>query len=70
MVHARRVEEARAKGKSRDAKRARSFDGGSSKNRLEIQEKPRFKKWVSNQVPSKFPRTSGLKKLYLLIMQK
>ena len=31
MVHARRVEEARAKIKSRDAKRERSFDGGSSK---------------------------------------
>ena len=30
------VEEARAKRKSRDAKRARLFDGGSSKNRLEI----------------------------------
>ncbi|TMX04496.1 hypothetical protein EJD97_008246 [Solanum chilense] len=38
------VEEARAKQKSKDAKRARSFDGGSSKNRLEIHDKPRFKK--------------------------
>ena len=28
MVYARSVEEARAKQKSRDAKRARSFDGG------------------------------------------
>ena len=45
--------------KNRDAKRARSFDGGSSKNRLEIQDKPRFKKWDSNQVPSRFPRASG-----------
>ena len=35
MVYARRVEEARAKPKSRHAKRERSFDGGSSKNRLE-----------------------------------
>ena len=25
-------------------------------NRLEIQEKPRFKKWVSNKVSSKFPK--------------
>ena len=32
------VEEARSRRKSRDAKRARSFDGGSSKNRLEIQD--------------------------------
>ena len=28
-------------------------------NRLEIQDKPKFKKRVSNQVPSKFPRASG-----------
>ena len=54
MVHARRVEEARDKRKSRDAKRAKSFDGGSSKNMLEIQDKSRFKKNVSSQVPSKF----------------
>ena len=36
MVHSKHVEEARAKRKSRDAKRAISFDGGSSKERLEI----------------------------------
>ncbi len=51
MVHARRAEEARGKRKSRDAKRSRSFYGSSSKNRLEIQDKPRFKKQVYNQVP-------------------
>ena len=59
MVHARRVEEARAKRKSRDANISRSFNGGSSKNSLEIQDKPRFKKKVSHKVPSKFPKTSG-----------
>ena len=48
MLYAIRVEEATAKKKSRDAKIARSFDGGSSNNRLQIQEKPRFKKRVSN----------------------
>ncbi|XP_069146219.1 uncharacterized protein [Solanum lycopersicum] len=58
-VHAKHVEEAKSKRKSRDAKRERTFDRGSSKNRLEIQDKPRFKKWVSNQVPSKFPKGSG-----------
>ena len=42
--------------KSIEAKRARSFDGCSSKERLEIQDKPRFKKRVYNQVPSKFPK--------------
>ena len=46
MVHAKHVEETRARRKSRDTKRARSFDGGATKNRLEIQEKPRFKKKV------------------------
>ena len=59
MVHAKHVEEAWSKRKSRDAKRARSFDGGSSKNRREIQDKPRFKKRVSNQVPYKFSKASG-----------
>ncbi|XP_069145902.1 uncharacterized protein [Solanum lycopersicum] len=55
MVHAQQVEETRAKRKSRDAKRAIFFDSGSSKGRLEIQDKPRFKKRVfqssSFQVP-------------------
>ncbi|XP_069151902.1 uncharacterized protein [Solanum lycopersicum] len=53
------VDEARDKRKSRYAKRARSYDGSSSRNRLEIQDKPRFKKRVSSQVPSKFPKASG-----------
>ena len=44
MVYVRHVEEARAKTKSRDAKWARSFDGGLLMNRLEIQGKPIFKK--------------------------
>ena len=56
MVHAQHIEEARAKRKSRDSKRARTFDGGSLKGRLEIQDKPRFKKWVSNNVTSKFSK--------------
>ena len=46
--------------KSRYARRERSFDGGSSKNRLEIQDNPKFKKRVSNQVPYKFPRSSNI----------
>ena len=39
------------------AKRARSFDGGFSKGKLEIQDKPKFKKRVSNQVPSYFHKS-------------
>ena len=48
MVHAKHVEEARSRRKSRDTKRSRSFDGGSSNNRFEIQDKSRFKKRVSS----------------------
>ena len=59
IVYARRVEDARAKRKSRDAKSARSFNGGSLKNRIEIQVKPKLKKQGSNQVPTDFPRSSG-----------
>ncbi|XP_069150302.1 uncharacterized protein [Solanum lycopersicum] len=59
MIYGRRAEEALAKRKSRDAKRARSFDGASSKNRIDIQDKPKFKKRGLNQVPTKFPRASG-----------
>ena len=36
-----------------------SFDGSSSKNRIDIQDKPKFKKLGSNQVPTKFQRASG-----------
>ena len=56
MVHAQPVEKARAKRKSRDAKRARSFDGRSSKGKPYIQNKPTLKKRVFNQVPSKFSK--------------
>ena len=59
MVHAQYVKEARDKRKSRDGKSVRYFDGGSSKNKLEIQENPTFKMWVSNHVPSKFYKASG-----------
>ena len=57
MVDAQHVEEALSKRKSRDANRKRSFDGGSSKGRLEIQEKPRIKKMVYNRFHLKFPKS-------------
>jgi len=53
------MEDARAKRKSREAKRARFLNGGSSKNRLEIQDKPSFKKRVSNHVCSMILQSSG-----------
>ena len=59
MVQAKHLEEARPRRKSRDDKRARSFDGSSSKNKLEVQDKPRFKKWISSQVLAMFPKASG-----------
>ncbi|TMW94551.1 hypothetical protein EJD97_010104 [Solanum chilense] len=66
LVHVRRVEEARAKRKDRDTKRARSFESGNTNNRLEIQDKPRFKKRFSNQVGNKvrdFPNAKGQEKI-------
>ncbi|XP_069150699.1 uncharacterized protein [Solanum lycopersicum] len=59
FITLRQGEEARARRKSNDVKRERSFDGSTSKNRLEIQDKPRFKKQVSSHVSSKFPKSSG-----------
>ena len=56
MVHAQQVEETRLRRNSREAKKARSYEKGSSKGRLDIQYKPMFKKRFSNQVPSKFPK--------------
>ena len=56
MVHAQKEQETRAKIRSRDAKRASPFDGGSSKSRLYIQDKLKSKKMSSNNVPTKFPK--------------
>ncbi|XP_069145457.1 uncharacterized protein [Solanum lycopersicum] len=54
MIHAQQEEETRVKRNSRDARRERSFDGGSSKGKIDIQDKRRFKKRFSNQVPTRF----------------
>ena len=56
MVHAQQVEDTRSKRKSIDAKKAKSFNGGSSKGRLDIPDKPRFMKRSSNKNPTKFPK--------------
>ena len=56
MVHDQQVEESRFKRKSQDDKRGGPFEGGSSKGRLDIQDKPRFKERSSNQVLTKFPK--------------
>ena len=56
MVHAQQFEETRLKRKNKEFIRDKSYEGGTSKSSLEIQEKSRFKKRVSNQVPSNFSK--------------
>ena len=55
IFHAQHVKEPSSNRKSRDAKREKPFYGCSTKGRLDIQDKPRFKKRVSNPVTSMFP---------------
>ena len=38
ILYSQQVEETRVKRKSRDANKARSYDGGSSKGRLDLEE--------------------------------
>ena len=61
MVHAQQVHLYRIKRKNMEFKRVKSYEGGISKGRLKIQDKPRFKKRVSNQVSSDFPNTNNKK---------
>ena len=56
IVHSQQVKETRAKRRIRRAKRSRSFDGGSSKGRLDIQANPRFMKRSYNKVPINLPK--------------
>ena len=56
MAHAQQVEETRHKRKNKEFKRAKSYEGGTSKGRLDIQDKTRLKKRNFNQVPSKLPK--------------
>ena len=56
MFYAQQVEETRLRRKNKEAKMMKSYDDGVSNGRLEIQDKPRFKKKFTNQVPSKFPK--------------
>lgn len=58
MVHAQKFEEIRVKRKNTDVKRARSYEGGNSKGKLEIQDKRKFKKRFYDQVPTKFPKNN------------
>ena len=51
MVHAEKIIEQNLKQVCPDLKKVRSEDGNSSKIRFEVQDKQRFKKKFSNQVP-------------------
>ena len=55
MVYAQQVEESRLEMKLKDARKTRSYEGATSKDKLEIQDNPNLKKRLSNQVPSNFP---------------
>ena len=58
MVNAQQVEETRIKRNNREFKREKFYQGSASNGRLGIQDKPRFKKRVSNQFPSDFHKAS------------
>ena len=58
MVHTQKVEARRLKRKYRDTKRARPYDGVTSMGKFEIQEKPKIKKRLSNQVSSNLPKAN------------
>ena len=48
MVHDQQASISRIKKKGREAKKKRPHDGGTSKGKFEIQDKPKFKKSFSN----------------------
>ena len=50
------MEESTLRRKNNEAKKERFYEGRSSKGRLDIHDKTRFKKKFSNQVPPKFPK--------------
>ena len=50
MIHAQQLEDCRLRKTNREANKARSFGSNSSKIRLDVQNKPKFKKWFSKQV--------------------
>ena len=69
MVHVQKVEESCFFKKSMEAKKAKSYEGGSSKGRLDIQDKSRFKRSFSSKVPKNFPKDRD-NKLFTLCLKK
>lgn len=56
IFHAQQVEESRPRKRNKVAKKAKSFESWSSKSRLDVFDKPKFKKRFSKQVPSTFSK--------------
>ena len=56
MVHSQQVEDSRLRKKNREANKERSFESSSPKSRLDVQDKPKFKIRLSNQVPYNFSK--------------
>ena len=58
IVYSKQVEGTRLKRKSKEGKKAKSYEGCSYKGRIDIRDKPRFKKRLRfySIVPTNFPR--------------
>ncbi|XP_015072587.1 uncharacterized protein LOC107016711 [Solanum pennellii] len=54
LTFVKEVKDSRLRKRNRESRKARSFESSSSKSRLDVQDKPKFKKRFSNQVPSNF----------------
>ena len=61
MVHAEQIEEQKLKQFGKKLKRVRIEYGNSSKAKFNVNDKPRFKRRLSNQGPSNFPRFNKTK---------
>ena len=56
IIHAQKVKKIRLRKRNRESKKENSFESGSSKSRLDVQDKPNFQKRFSNQVLSNFSK--------------
>ena len=56
IVHAHQVEETQVKWKNTEFIRGKCYEGGTSKGRLDIQDKPMIKNRVCNKCPSNIPK--------------
>ena len=57
IIHAQQFENSCLRKKNREAKEGKVFESGSSKNRIDVQDKPKLKKRFSNTAPSNVSKT-------------